>query len=66
MLVQLPNRISFVIVFFALSKIGAVPIMMLPAHREAELEGIIELAKRPLILWWRNIWDFHMCRWQMR
>ena len=35
-LVQLPNRISFVIVFFALSKIGAVPIMMLPAHREAE------------------------------
>lgn len=44
-LVQLPNRISFVIVFFALSKIGAVPIMMLPAHREAELEGIIELAK---------------------
>ena len=40
--------------------------MMLPAHREAELEGIIELAKRPLILWWRNIWDFHMCRWQMR
>lgn len=45
-LVQLPNRISFVIVFFALSKIGAVPIMMLPAHREAELEGIIELARR--------------------
>ena len=44
-LVQLPNRISFVVVFFALSKIGAVPIMMLPAHREAELEGIIELAK---------------------
>lgn len=65
-LVQLPNRISFVIVFFALSKIGAVPIMMLPAHREAELEGIIELAKPALILWWRNIWDFHMCRWQMR
>ena len=44
-LVQLPNRISFVVVFFALSKIGAVPIMMLPAHREVELEGIIELAK---------------------
>lgn len=44
-LVQLPNRISFVKVFFALAKIGAVPIMMLPAHREAELEGIIALAK---------------------
>lgn len=44
-LVQLPNRISFVKVFFALAKIGAVPIMMLPVHREAELEGIIALAK---------------------
>ena len=44
-LVQLPNRISFVVVLFALAKIGAIPIMMLPAHREAELEGIIELAK---------------------
>ncbi len=44
-LVQLPNRISFVAVLFALAKIGAVPIMMLPSHREAELEGIIALAK---------------------
>ena len=44
-LVQLPNRISFVVVLFALAKIGAVPIMMLPAHRETELEGIIALAK---------------------
>ena len=44
-LVQLPNRLSFVEVLFALAKIGAIPIMMLPAHREAELEGIIELAK---------------------
>lgn len=44
-LVQLPNRLSFVVFFFALAKIGAVPIMMLPAHREVELEGIIELAR---------------------
>ena len=44
-LVQLPNRISFVVVLFALAKIGAVPIMMLPAHRETELEGIIALAR---------------------
>lgn len=40
-LVQLPNRISFVVVLFALAKIGAVPIMMLPAHRETELEMIL-------------------------
>ncbi|NFV13261.1 (2,3-dihydroxybenzoyl)adenylate synthase [Clostridium sporogenes] len=43
--VQLPNSISFVITMFALAKVGAVPIMMLPAHREAELGSIIELAK---------------------
>ena len=44
-LVQMPNRISFVAVLFALAKIRTVPIMMLPAHRKAELEGIIALAK---------------------
>lgn len=44
-IVQLPNRISFVTVLFALARLGAVPIMALPAHREAELEGITELAE---------------------
>lgn len=44
-IVQLPNRTSFVVVLFALIKAGAVPILMLPAHREAELEGIIKLAE---------------------
>ncbi|SET42727.1 (2,3-dihydroxybenzoyl)adenylate synthase [[Clostridium] polysaccharolyticum] len=43
--VQLPNRISFVKTLFALIRAGAVPILALPAHREAELEGIIKLAK---------------------
>ena len=43
-ILQLPNRISFVVYMFALTKIGAVPIMVLPAHRETELKGIIELA----------------------
>lgn len=42
-IVQLPNRISFVLTLFALERAGAVPIMMLPAHREAELEGIAKL-----------------------
>ena len=27
---------------------------------------LLNWQSRPLILWWRNIWDFHMCRWQMR
>lgn len=44
-LVQLPNSISFVVTMFALAKTRAVPIMALPAHREAELGNIMELAK---------------------
>lgn len=43
--VQLPNRISFVLTCFALFRIGALPILVLPAHREAELDGILALAK---------------------
>lgn len=44
-ILQLPNRISFVVYMFALTQIGAIPIMALPAHREAELNGIIEIAQ---------------------
>lgn len=44
-LLQLPNSISFVVTMFALAKVGAIPIMALPAHRESELGSIIELAK---------------------
>lgn len=44
-IIQLPNRVSFVICFFAVIRVGAVPILALPAHREAELEGIIKVAE---------------------
>ncbi|GIQ70287.1 salicylate synthase [Xylanibacillus composti] len=43
--VQLPNRISFVVVCFALFRIGALPILALPAHRETELDGIFQTAE---------------------
>lgn len=43
--VQLPNRISFVLTCFALFRIGALPVLALPAHRKAELDGIFSLAK---------------------
>ncbi|MCG7409839.1 salicylate synthase [Paenibacillus sp. ACRRX] len=43
--VQLPNRISFMLTCFALFRVGALPIMALPAHRESELDGIFILAK---------------------
>jgi yersiniabactin salicyl-AMP ligase len=43
--VQLPNRISFVVTCFALFRLGVLPVLALPAHREAELDGIFSLAK---------------------
>lgn len=43
--VQLPNRISFVLTCFALFRLGALPVMALPAHREAELDGIFSLTQ---------------------
>lgn len=43
--VQLPNRISFVVACFALFRIGALPILALPVHRETELDGIFKLVK---------------------
>jgi yersiniabactin salicyl-AMP ligase len=44
-IVQLPNTILFASVFWGLLEIGAVPILMLPAHRELELNGIFKLAQ---------------------
>lgn len=43
--VQLPNVIGFFEICFALWKIGARPILLLPAHREAEIKSIIESTK---------------------
>src|SRR5436305_498739 len=33
LVLQLPNRMEFVYLYFALQKIGAIPVMALPAHR---------------------------------
>ena len=43
--VQLPNSIFFVTTIFALFRLGAVPVLAMPAHREADLDGIFEVAK---------------------
>ncbi len=42
-LLQLPNIREFVIVFFALHRIGVVPVMCLPAHRHSELAYFAQL-----------------------
>ena len=40
--VQLPNNPEFVMLYLAASRLGVVPIMALPAHREAEIGSFLE------------------------
>lgn len=42
---QLPNNVNFILCFFGLMKIGAIPIMALPAHRINEIKGMVNTAK---------------------
>jgi 2,3-dihydroxybenzoate-AMP ligase len=42
-LVQFPNIREFIIVFFALQKIGVIPVMCLPQHRSRELTYFAQL-----------------------
>ncbi|PWJ49403.1 AMP-binding protein [Faecalicatena contorta] len=44
-ILQLPNSINYILCFFGLLKIGAIPIMALPAHRINEIKGMIHTAK---------------------
>ncbi|GAA5038932.1 2,3-dihydroxybenzoate-AMP ligase [Thermocatellispora tengchongensis] len=43
-LVQLPNRAEFAVLCFALFRIGALPVLALPGHRESELRHLCDLA----------------------
>ncbi len=42
--VQLPNVVEFAYFYFALQKIGCIPIMALPTHRYREISQFIELS----------------------
>ena len=42
---QLPNSIEFVIAFFALVRIGVIPVLALPAHRREEISHIFAHTK---------------------
>ena len=42
---QLPNSIEFVIAFFALLRIGVIPVLALPAHRREEISHIVAHTK---------------------
>ncbi len=39
---QFPNCYEFIVISFAMFKVGIIPIMSLPAHRKNELKGMIE------------------------
>lgn len=41
---QLPNVVEFVYLYFALQKIGSIPIMALPTHRYREVSQFVELS----------------------
>lgn len=43
--VQLPNIAEFVYLYFALQKIGCIPIMALPTHRHREVSQFVELSR---------------------
>ncbi|MFD0689351.1 (2,3-dihydroxybenzoyl)adenylate synthase [Actinomadura fibrosa] len=43
--VQLANSAGFVVTFLALVRIGAAPVLALPAHRESEIRYLCELAE---------------------
>ncbi|HEY7168574.1 MAG TPA: AMP-binding protein, partial [Candidatus Binatia bacterium] len=42
--VQLPNAVEFVYLYFGLQKIGCIPIMALPTHRFREMSQFVELS----------------------
>jgi len=43
--VQLPNTPDFVIVYFALQRLGAIPVMALPPHRQREIAYFVQLTQ---------------------
>ncbi|MGW5611629.1 (2,3-dihydroxybenzoyl)adenylate synthase [Streptomyces sp. NPDC003753] len=44
-IVQLPNVVEFLPVFFALCRLGALPVLALPAHREHEIGALTALTE---------------------
>jgi 2,3-dihydroxybenzoate-AMP ligase len=45
LIVQLPNSAEFVVLLFALARIGAVPVLALPAHRRSEIQHLASLSE---------------------
>ena len=43
---QLPNVVEFAYLYFALQKIGCIPIMALPTHRYREISQFVRAVRR--------------------
>jgi len=56
--VQLPNIPEFFAVFFALSRLGALPVLALPAHRHAEIESFLKQTEAVAYIIWDRDWNF--------
>jgi 2,3-dihydroxybenzoate-AMP ligase len=59
--VQLPNVVEFVYLYFALQKIGCIPIMALPTHRYREMSQFAELSGAVACVTPDKIKDFDYC-----
>jgi len=59
--VQLPNVVEFVYLYFALQKIGCIPIMALPTHRYREMNQFAELSGAVACVTPDKIKDFDYC-----
>lgn len=55
---QLPNGLNYVLCFFGLLKAGVIPVLTLPAHRNIELQGIIDTAKPAAYIYQDNFMGF--------
>lgn len=44
-LCQIPNSVAFVVCFFALTRIGALPVLAMPAQREHDIDALCQLAR---------------------
>ena len=53
-MIQLTNTVWFTGVFFALCRVGAVPVLCLPAHKALVIEGICKNAKPSAMIFTRN------------
>ena len=59
--VQLPNWAEFIYTYFALQKIGAIPILLLAKHRQNEIRHLLQLTEANY--WWqKDIIKMIICR----